>query len=95
MPMRFGFIATALETSGVTAVISVAQHCPYSCRHDKILSPFVKRYVHDTTVLQTLDTATHVNLLYTDMKKINRLSYKGLNKSVSQVAYIRTSNTPT
>lgn len=42
LPMWFELNVTALETFGVTDVISAPQHCPYSCSRDKILSLCVK-----------------------------------------------------
>jgi len=71
---RFGFTVTALEPSGVGDVIGALQHYPYSWGRDKILLLCVYGAMYTIPiVLQTLDTATHVNRLYTDVKKIKRL----------------------
>jgi len=93
---RIGFTVTALEPSGFGDVICALQHYPYSWGRDKILLLCMYGAMYTKPiVLQTLNTATHVNRLYTDVKKIKRLWHKDLNNSMSQVAWIRTSNIPT
>lgn len=74
IPARLGFTVTALEPSAAGDVICALQQYSYSWGRDKILLLCVYGAMYTKpTVLQTLDTATHVNRLYTDVKKIKRL----------------------